>query len=200
MGAALAALRRPLVAIVPSERVVAVAVAHGVVDLVAVCRCQWHLLWPYLLLVLPKAPAPVDALLFSFASVFHFACDGDLSLGAVFGSVGLHLLLVGLVAYGRTPEATGVVLSYLVGWHVPTLVGTLVEAHDRLALLCVLGSTLLALAAPRKTIDAAFGAGAYDPRTGALRFDAHVQRVVAAHAVVNRLWLAHSVRALDVRA
>lgn len=195
MGAALAALRRPLVAIVPSERVVAVAVAHGVVDLVAVGRCQWRVLWPYLLLVLPKAPAPADALLFGAASVFHFACDGDLSPGAVVGSVALHLALVGLVACGRTPEATGLVLSYLVGWHVPTLVVALANVRDRLALLSVLGSTLLALAAPRATIDAAFGAGAYDPRTGALRVDAHVQRVVAAHAVVNRLWLAHATRA-----
>ena len=56
---------------------------------------------------------------------------------------------------------------------------------------------LLAFAAPRATIEVAFGADAYDPRTGALRFDAHVQRVVAAHAVVNRLWLAHATRAAD---
>ena len=35
-----------------------VAVAHGVVDLVALCRCQWHVLWPYLLLALPRAPPP----------------------------------------------------------------------------------------------------------------------------------------------
>ena len=197
MGAALAALRRPLVAIVPSERVVAVAVAHGVVDLVALCRCQWHVLWPYLLLALPRAPPPVDALLFGAASVFHFACDGDLSPGAVVDSVVLHLCLVGLVASGRTLAATGLVLGYLVGVHVPALVATLVEVHDRTALLSVLGSALLALAAPRATIEVAFGADAYDPRTGALRFDAHVQRVVAAHAVVNRLWLAHATRAAD---
>ena len=123
----------------------------------------------------------MDALLFGAASVFHFACDGDLSPGAVVDSVVLHLCLVGLVASGRTLAATGLVLGYLVGVHVPALVATLVEVHDRTALLSVLGSALLALAAPRATIEVAFGADAYDPRTGALRFDAHVQLVVAAH-------------------
>ena len=122
------------------------------------------------------------------ASVFHFACDGDLSPGRGRDSASsLHLCLVGLVASGRTLAATGLVLGYLVGVHVPALVAALVEVHDAHGVLSVLGlSALLALAAPRATIEAsAFGADAYDPRSmRALRFDAHVQRVVAAHAVV----------------
>lgn len=192
-------LRAPLVVAVPSETLVAVAAAHGVVDVVALARCDWAALWPYLFLLFP-IPLYDDPLaemvLFFFCSVMHFASDANLDqdggggwaiAAAIASSLFLHLVLLRLHALGCTHTAMLVVSIYLCFFHVGALVVTLYEQRDVLALAAVVVASGLAAADPRRAIAVAFGADAYNPQTGALRVDPRVLRIVSCHSLSTQL-------------
>jgi len=191
-------LRAPLVVTVPSETLVAVAAAHGVVDVVALARCDWAALWPYLFLLFP-IPMYGDPLaemaLFFFCSVMHFAADasfGQYGWGwhvpaAIASSLFLHIVLLRLHAIGFTHTAMLVVSIYLCFFHVGALVVTLYEQRDVLTLAAVALASGLAAADPRRAIAVAFGGDAYDPRTGVLRVDPRVLRIVSCHSLSTQL-------------
>lgn len=188
-------LRAPLAVTVPSETLVAVAAAHGVVDVVALARCDWAALWPYLFLLLPiplHGDPLAEMVLFSFCSVMHFAADAKFGqdggggwaiAAAIASSLLLHLVLLRLHAIGFTHTAMLVVSIYLCFFHMGALLVTLHEQRDVLALAAVAVTSGLAAADPRRAIAVAFGGDAYDRRTGALRVDPRVLRIVSCHAL-----------------
>ena len=191
-------LRAPLIVTVPSETLVAVAAAHGVVDVVALARCDWAALWPYLFLLF-QIPLYDDQLvemvLFFHCSVMHFASDAKFGqpdsgwnvAAAIASSLLLHLVLLRLHALGYTHAAMLVVSVYLCFFHMGALLVTLYEQRDVLALAAVALTSGLAAANPRRAIAVAFGADAYDTRTGALRVDPRVLRIVSCHALSTQL-------------
>ena len=98
-------LREPLIVTVPSETLVAVAAAHGVVDVVALARCDWAALWPYLFLLFPMPLCDdqlVEMILFFHCSVMHFASDAKFGqpdsgwnvAAAIASSLFMHLSLI----------------------------------------------------------------------------------------------------------
>lgn len=191
-------LRAPLVVTVPSETLVAVAAAHGVVDVVALARCDWAALWPYLFLLF-EIPLYGDQLaemfLFFLCSVMHFASDAKFGqpddgwnvAAAIASSLFMHLVLLRLHALGYTHAAMLIVSIYLCFFHMGALLVTLYEQRDVLALAAVALASGLAAVDPRRAIAVAFGAEAYDPRTGALRVDPRVLRIVSCHSLSTQL-------------
>ena len=192
-------LRGPLVVAVPSETLVAVAAAHGVVDVVALARCDWAALWPYLFLLFP-IPLYGDPLaemaLFFFCSVMHFASDANVGqdggggwaiAAAIASSLFMHLVLLRLHALDFTHTAMLVVSIYLCFFHVGALLVTLYEQHDVLTLAAVALASGLAAADPRRSIAVAFGGDAYNPQTGTLRVDPRVLRIISCHALSTQL-------------
>ena len=141
-------LREPLVVTVPSETLVAVAAAHGVVDVVALARCDWEVLWPYLFLLFPIPLCDdqlVEMVLFFHCSVMHFASDAKFGqpddswnvAAAIASSLFMHLVLLRLHALGCTHTAMLIVSVYLCFFHIGALLVTLYEQRDILALAAV---------------------------------------------------------------
>ena len=191
-------LRAPLVVTVPSETLVAVAAAHGVVDVVALARCDWVALWPYLFLLFPiplYGDQLAEMVLFFHCSVMHFASDAKFGqpddgwhvAAAIASSLFMHFVLLRLHALGCTHTAMLVVTVYLCFFHMGALLVTLYEQRDILALAAVALASGLAALDPRRAIAVAFGGDAYDPRTGALRVDPRVLRIISCHALSTQL-------------
>jgi len=191
-------LREPLVVTVPSETLVAVAAAHGVVDVVALARCDWEVLWPYLFLLFPIPLCDdqlVEMVLFFHCSVMHFASDAKFGqpddswnvAAAIASSLFMHLVLLRLHALGCTHTAMLIVSVYLCFFHIGALLVTLYEQRDVLALAAVALASGLAAVDPRRAISVAFGPDAYNPRTGTLRVDPRVLRIISCHALSTQL-------------
>ena len=122
--------------------------------------------------------------LFFHCSVMHFASDAKFGqpdsgwnvAAAIAGSLLLHLVLLRLHALSAH-AAMLVVSVYLCFFHMGTLLVTLYEQRDvwRSRPWRTSG---LAAANPRRAIAVAFGADAYDTRTGAAR-ETRVLRIVS---------------------
>lgn len=178
---------------IQSPRLMAIAVTHGVVDVVDLLSAPFqtqpqaaaHLV-PYNLLLAPTLPLALDAVAFFAASVAHFAADGGLTTASVAISVLMHIGVVLLRMANREATGAALVTAYLALCHTPLLLLRTVHAgmHDHT--LALVATVLCSSLAPQRTLRLALGRRlSADGRSVCL--DAKLQRVVWIHVLASFL-------------
>lgn len=178
---------------IASPRLMAIAVTHGVVDIVDLVSVPFQLrpqagahLVPYNLLLLPPLPLALDTLAFFAASVVHFAADGGLTTASAAISMLMHIGVVVLRVANREATGAALVTAYLALCHTPLLLLRTIHAELRDHTLALVVTVLCSLLAPQRTLRLALGRRlSADGRN--VRLDAKLQRVVWIHVLASFL-------------